>query len=457
MSLSPDRSPVDQVTPRIALPLIALATACVQSPTPPSTTDAARQREAQDVIEYAVTLEPSLTRPWLRGHEKIVFDAKSVATDALIFTASGLQIANLRIDGKESAATVVGDKLLIRVAPESRSRKESTVTLDFAGAPKRGYDVADGAIVTQYFACDWMVCAQDDFGDKARMSLELILPKKMTTIGPGVLVHADFDASGLFHARWKEDRPYSAYLFAFAAGEFRDASMQTQGVMLRFFGANTTPDELSNLFAPTAAMLAFFRTKAGAPFPQRIFTQLLVTGSAAQEAAAHSIIGRRAIAPIQDDPSEDWVIAHELAHQWWGNAITCRDLSEFWLNEGLTVFMVAAWKEHRWGRAAYVREMELARTRHATAVAAEMDVALTFSGRYPSLSLRRAIQYSKGALFLDALREELGEEVFWRGFANYTRNNMGRTVTSRDFQSAMEDASRRGLSQLFAKWVYGRS
>ena len=86
-------------------------------------------------------------------------------------------------------------------------------------------------------------------------------------------------------------------------------------------------------------------------------------------------------------PEEDWAIAHELAHQWWGNLVTCADWTHFWLNEGITTFMVAAWKEHRWGRPAYDRELAILQRRADEATAAGLDVPLTYSG---ALSLTQA-------------------------------------------------------------------
>ena len=201
-------------------------------------------------------------------------------------------------------------------------------------------------------------------------------------------------------------------------------------------------------------MLAFFEGKAGVQLPQKIYTQVLIPGSEAQEASTFSIIGRDQLDPILADPQEDWVIAHELAHQWWGNLVTCKDWSHFWLNEGLTVFMVAAYKEERWGRATYEREMQLAGKRHQNAVLAKFDVPLAFAGNYPSLQIKRAITYSKGALFLDALRTRLGDAAFWKGIKAYTQQYLGKTVESRDFQRALETACGEDLSMLFKQWVY---
>jgi len=84
------------------------------------------------------------------------------------------------------------------------------------------------------------------------------------------------------------------------------------------------------------------------------------------------------------------------------------------------------------------------------------DKPLAFAGSYPSLPLRRAVQYSKGALFMAHLRTVLGEKAFWAGLRAFTRDNAYGTVTSADFQRAMERASGRDLSAHFAEWVYDK-
>ena len=160
--------------------------------------------------------------------------------------------------------------------------------------------------------------------------------------------------------------------------------------------------------------LRFLSDKAGLELPGGRYAQLLVAGNEAQEAATYSLIGGEELEREATAPETAWIIVHELAHQWWGNAVTCETWRDFWLNEGMATFMTAAWKEHRFGPAAYQAELDVARQRVARVREQGWDRPLAFGGEYPSLGMRRAIQYSKGALFLVHLRETLGEAEIGR-------------------------------------------
>jgi aminopeptidase N len=253
---------------------------------------------------------------------------------------------------------------------------------------------------------------------------------------------------GTVRVEWADERPLATYVFGFAAGVFTEATQRAGDVTLRYVGVDVPVAGLTRRFEPTADMLRFFTERAGVGLPGPDYTQVLVAGSVAQEASSFSLIGTEELDPILTDPTEDWVIAHELAHQWWGNSITCKDWSHVWLNEGITTFMVAAYKQQRWGADAYERELGLFRRRHAAAKEANLDVKLGYAGPYPSLRVQRAIVYSKAALFLDRLRRELGDAAFWGGLRRYTREQLGRSVESRDFQRALEAESGRDLSEM---------
>jgi aminopeptidase N len=320
----------------------------------------------------------------------------------------------------------------------------------------RGVTFGPDGAYTIFFSCHWMVCREEP-GDKATLSLAITVPRGATVVASGGPEAPRPTRDGLVRHVWREPRPHSSYLFAFAVGPFSRTVERHGRTALEYYAANVDPSMLARLFAETGEMLDFFAEKAGLPFPQPAYRQVLVEGDEAQEAAAFSILGRKTLEHRLETPDEDWAVAHELAHQYWGNLVTCADWSHFWLNEGLTVFMVGAWKEHRWGRAAYQRELDLARQRRQRAIDAGFDVPLAFAGEYPSLKLKRAIVYSKGALFLAALREAMGDASFWSALRKYTRTFAGRSVTSADFQRVFAASTPRDLRPLFEGWVYPRS
>jgi aminopeptidase N len=409
-----------------------------------------------DVQHYDVSLNLDFDNGTLTSKTRIEFLVRRSTAEAR-FSGTALTLDKVSMAGQMLPFDNDGALLSIRFARALEPGQRATITIESHGAPRRGLAFDGPLAYSNYFTCDWMVCAQDDFGDKASIRLALEFPKGSSSFGPGRRVARSTLADGRVRDVWSERRPYSAYLFGFVAGEFTLAKRRHRNTELLFFGSGASDIDLRQAFAPTLDMVKFFEEKAGVGIPQRRYAQLLVPGAVAQEALNFSLIGAELMDAMAADPREDWVIAHELAHQWWGNAITCADLSQFWLNEGITVFIVAAWKENRWGREAYEREMQVQRQRMDAAKTAGVDRKLTSGESYPSLSLRRAIQYSKGALFMDRLRTEVGDESFWRAFKAYTRANLGKTVTSRDLQRAFEEVARRDLSALFEEWVYDRA
>lgn len=122
--------------------------------------------------------------------------------------------------------------------------------------------------------------------------------------------------------------------------------------------------------------------------------------------------------------------------------------------------MQAAWKQQRWGETACQRELALAQLRWQRAIDAGWDRPLSWVGDDPNLSTQRPIACSKAALFVDALRRQLGEARFWDGLRRYTRytrythDNAGRSARAQDFQRAMESAAGHSPAESFAHWVY---
>lgn len=408
-----------------------------------------------EVRAYVVELRPDLASGSISGRQSIELVSNIDGLDMAVFSPNPLAIKEVSIGGimVEHQST---DRGIAVTLPHALHEGESaSIDLVYSGLPKRGVTPTVHGLITGYFACDWMICLQDEPGDKAAFDLSLYLPAEAKSFSAGHLVEVKPVAPNLVRHRWKSIRDTSAYLFSFAAGDFQSQLFETpQGDLLIVDATNDniTRRELADR---TTAMIEFFAERAGLPLPNGRYTQIVVPGYAAQETAGFSIIGGSHLGDARNDPGNGWAVAHELAHQWWGNLITCASWKDFWLNEGFATFMVAAWKEHYLGRAAYEHELQLFERRRERLRKDGYDKPLTWTGEYPTLSHRRAVQYSKGGLFLAELRDHLGEDVFWRGIAEYTRLFAGKTVESKDFQNVLERTSGRDLTILFSDWVYG--
>lgn len=408
-----------------------------------------------EVEGYQLQLRPDLTTTALSGVQRIRLRSTSDHLTQLTFSPNALQVLSAELNGQPVTVTSTTDGITFALPSALAKGARASLTFKIVGVPAQGVVRAASGFYTSYFACDWMVCLQDSPGQKASFALDLFVPAGIDTLSIGAGLPQKVLPNGLVLHRWRATRPYSAYLFGFAVGTFsQQSSKTTAGTFVYLDGAGRGAD-LAAAFQQTPSIAAFFAQVAGVSLPDGRYTQLLVPGQEAQEAATFSLIGVQALQDEQEDPASSWIIAHEMAHQWWGNLVTCASWQDFWLNEGITTFMVAAWKQHAFGEAAYQQELDEARRRLAIARDAGFDKPLAWSGEYPSLRIRRAVQYSKGALFMAHLRQTLGEQAFWAGMRRYTRKNVGSTVVSQDLQGAMEHASGRDLSALFAQWVYG--
>lgn len=402
-----------------------------------------------DVIDYEVSLTPDLAPGAVEGEERITLRSLRDGLTEAEFSGNALAVTAA---GDQAASTERrGEAWIVRFRRPLAKGEQAVLALTLAGTPRRGLTLGPDSLYTDYFACDWMVCTQDRPGDKATLTLTVRFGKDLNLFGPGLRA-----ALGPGWRTVRLDRPTSSYLYGFALGRHDFIKAKRGRVSLFTYAEQglAPPGDIAAALTDTPAMLRFFQARAGVPLPGGSYLQHVVPGSAAQESAGFSTLGWDTLSAALKDPQEDWLPAHEMAHQWWGNLVTCASWDDFWLNEGITSFMVAAWKEHRWGRAAYDREMALFRGRVEKARAAGVDVPLTFHGPYPNLGLKRAITYGKGALFMDALRTEMGEGAFWAGLKRYTRTYAGGAADSHDFQRAMQAETRKPLGPLFDQWVY---
>ncbi len=253
---------------------------------------------------------------------------------------------------------------------------------------------------------------------------------------------------------WLQDKPIPSYTFGFAVGRFNTVTEKHGHVEVRYLTTEFTEDEVHRIFHDTPDMISFYEGRSGVQYAGETYTQVLAVGGVEQEMSSFTAMRESYGREVLQNEHAIWLAAHELAHQWWGIMVTAREWNHFWLNEGMANFMTAAYEEHRFGRAYYLREIEAYRSSYQKVRAAGKDRSLVFADWLNPTAEDRTLVYDKGAYVLHLLRQELGERAFWSGLRQYTRAYFGKSVTTADFQSQMEKASGKDLAEFFAKWVY---
>ena len=405
---------------------------------------------AFDVVHYDADVEPDLPTHTVKGVVRIRVTA-STALDELALDRGALEIESTRLDGVDQTVVLAPRRLIVHLQPALPAGATRELVITYHGTPGYGlqFPVDRRQVYTVFTTSDWMVSV-DAPHDRATLRLRVTLPATLTAAGVGETGSVTTTADGRRVHEWRLDDAAPTYTFGFAAAPFTAA---TAG-RLRFLGDGFSAVELRRIFAATEAMLGFFERRAGVAYPHATYTQALVARTVGQEMSGLSLLSEAYGRAVLADPSAITLGAHEAAHQWWGNLLTCEAWTHFWLNEGMATFMAAAFLEERFGRQAYDRTVEGFRAEYARVRDAGGDKPLVFADWSRPSADDRTLVYQKGALVLHELRVLLGDDRFWTGLRAYTRAYAGHSVTTLDFQRAMETSSGRSLGSFFDRWVY---
>lgn len=437
------------------LALLPWTAAAYAVPATTGTGTPASSGRAIDVLHYKVRLDPDLADKTLHGRVVITFVVGTSEVKAVEFDAGELHIDTVRANGATLEFEKVGKHVRVRLPEPVRAGTRRQIEIAYHGAPRFGLEFHPerGELYTIFSTSQWMVCI-DAPEERATLELAVALPAGLNAVGNGALVSKTPLGDGRELHRWQQDQPVPSFIYGFAAGRYAEAFEYSDGVALRYLSTDLRPAQLRRIFADTGDMVRFFGERAGIPYRGR-YTQVLVAQTIGQELAGFALMSEAHGRRVLEDPSEQALIAHEVAHQWWGNMVTSRSWNHFWLNEGFANFMAAAYLQHRFGEARYREQVEGWKHRLDQLRAAGADHALVYASWDSPSADDRAVVYQKGAYVLHLLREELGEPGFWDGIRAYTRANYASSVTTADLRRAMEQASGRDLSAFFAKWVEG--
>jgi len=409
-------------------------------------------RAALDVVHYDATLDPDLQAGTVVGAVRIRVVATARTSD-LALDRGALEIDSVRSGAVEHQFELTERQVVVHFDPPLPSGATREIEVTYHGTPGSGlqFPPERSQAYTIFTTSDWLPSV-DAPRDRATLRLRVTLPAGLTAAGVGGAGPVSTIADGRRVHEWRLEQPAPTYTFGFAAGHFTEV---TAG-RLRFLGDGFSAAELRQVFAETDAMLRFFEDRAGVPYPHDTYTQALVARTVGQEMSGLSLLSEAYGRGVIADPTAVTLGAHEAAHQWWGNLVTCQAWTHFWLNEGMATYMAAAFLEERFGRPAYDRTVDRFRAEYARVRNAGGDRSLVFPDWNRPSAHDRTLVYQKGALVLHELRTLVGDQAFWTGIRAYTRAHAGQSVTTPEFQKAMETSANRDLAPFFAQWVYLR-
>jgi len=295
-----------------------------------------------------------------------------------------------------------------------------------------------------------------------RFTQEIILTveDKYQTLSNGMLKSSIKNGDGTRTDYWKLDKPHAPYLAMIAVGEFDVVADEWNDIPMHYYVEKGFGKHAKKIFNHTKEMMAFFTDVLKYPYPWDKYSQIIVREfvSGAMENTGAVVFGdfvQKTERELIDDDN-DYIVAHEMMHHWFGNLVTCEDWSNLTLNEGFANYAEYLWMEHKYGRnrADYHRIDELNGYYNQVFQGGARNIVDYY---YPDKeSMFDAHSYNKGGLVLHMLRYYLGEDAFFTSLNKYLNDHKGTAVEVDELRMAFEDVSGEDLKWFFHQWFLAK-
>ncbi|MBL0161238.1 MAG: M1 family metallopeptidase [Bryobacterales bacterium] len=297
--------------------------------------------------------------------------------------------------------------------------------------------------------------SNDQPNDKATADIIATVRDGFEVISNGLLV--DTTRSGntrTFH--WSQREPHSTYLFALVAGPYVRVP-DTGGVLpINYWVYPKDVKDAVRSFGRTREILQFFEREYGVPFPWAKYDQITIPrfGGGAESTSA-TVIGDGTIHDEKADkdyPSH-WLVAHEAAHQWWGDLVTCRTWSETWLNESFATYGEYLYSKHSLGEDEGALNLALKRNRYLEEARTNYRRPIAFDRwETPNQNFDRHT-YEKGAAVLHMLRWVMGDADFQRAISHFLKKHSFQSVDTHDLLIAIRESTGQVRDAFFDQWI----
>jgi aminopeptidase N len=425
----------------------------------------ARDRRV-DIEHVKLEVTPDFSKRSVATTMTMRFKPIALPLEKLELDAVDLHIAKIEVSGARLADQIVADeKLTLIFDSPIAPGTEVTVTVHSSTEPKHGlyfktpemgYKPGDTQVWSQGEADlhrFWFPCY--DYPNE-RFTSEVIChaPTGMEVVSNGSLISRK-SAGDLTTWHWKQDKPHVNYLIALAAGYFHKLEDKAGTLPLALLVPPSHKDQAALAFADTRKIVEFYNREIGVPFAWDKYYQVycldFIAGGMENTSCTFEMAGGLFDASTENLHTLRHLDAHETAHQWFGDLVTCRDWSHLWLNEGFASYYTVLYEQEKNGPDAMKYSLWLeaedvfsANDRRPTVWRDYEDPMQQFDSRV----------YPKGAWILHMLRSQLGPDLYRKAIRTYLERHRNGIVGTDDLHDVVEEVSGLSFDQFFDQWLY---
>lgn len=404
------------------------------------------------------------------GEAEFTFSPLNSDFNKLILHSKTTEVSSVNFNNNKLEFYQDANHLYINFDNQLSKGEDYKVIIEYASMPSRGmYFFTPTENIPEIPYQIWTQ-GQDNFNrhwypaydlpdDKLTSELIIKVPNNMKAFSNGVLLNELYNNDGTKTFHWFMETPYSNYLTTLIVGEFEQVVEKVRGTDLEYNVPAEWKDKTDNFFGRTPQMLNFFSDFV-IPYPYKRYAQTTVQDFewGGMENVTSTTLNKRVLYDNRAVPnySADGLVAHELAHQWFGDILTCHTWDHIWLNEGFATYFTDLWFENEFGVDEF-RYMRINQNEnYMSGVTPEsLEKIKKSDDEVTPVELSGGKAYSRGAAILNMLRFELGDEDFQKGIKEYVIKYYDKTVVSENLREMLEDISGKNLEIFFNQWVYG--
>ncbi len=437
-------------------------------PTPVDSPDYRKYAPDRKVDFQHITLDltPNFQNRTIRGSAKLKFTPLVAPLEELRLDAINLTVSRVSLSAGEVSHQITAKEIVLNFSPALPPGKTSEITIHYSAEPLQGLyfrtkemGYRDSHLWTQGESIEsrhWFPCFDHPI-EKLTSEVICHLPTGMIALSNGKQVSVTPQANGLTTFHWIQDKPHAAYLISLVAGELAKIEDRHRDIPLEFWTPKSDLTQAKNSFRNTRRMMEFFEKEIGVPYPWAKYGQVAVRDYhwGGMENTSLTTLNANTLFSEETENlfSSDGLVAHELAHQWFGDLVTCKDWSHTWLNEGFATYYDWLWTAHDRGN----DDFRLTLLNSAKGILSNTNETRGIVWRkfsQPS-EMFNYLAYPKGAWVLHMLRSELGPALFQKAVRSYLESHAFGSVTTDQLRNALEQVSGRSLERFFDQWVYG--